>query len=107
MDYSIFSCKEELMKVGGLGLGNNTKEALSKYVQWLDNQEMKSTYERKWKTRINGEEASPCCCAEEGQDEKSGLWMLKVSEENKTQGESQGMWGGMYLVQLMWLLQLD
>lgn len=47
MGYSIFSCKEELMKVGGLGLGNDTKEALSKYVQWLDNQEMKSTYRRK------------------------------------------------------------
>lgn len=47
MDYSIFSCKEELMKVGGLGLGNDIKEALSKYMQWLDNQEMKSTYERK------------------------------------------------------------
>ena len=47
MDYSIFSCKEELMKVGGLGLGNDTKEALSKHVQWPDNQEMKSTYRRK------------------------------------------------------------
>ena len=91
MGYSIFSCKEELMKVGGLGLGNDTKEALSKYVQWLDNQEMKSTYRKKGKTRINGEAVSPCCCVEEGQDEKSGLSTLKVSEENKTQGESQEM----------------
>ena len=47
MDYSIFSCNKEVMKLGGLGLGNDTKEALSRYVQWLDNQEMKSTYKRK------------------------------------------------------------
>ena len=106
MDYSIFSCNKEVMKLGGLGLGNDTKEALSRYVQSLDNQEMKSTYKRKWKTRINDEEASPCCCVEEGQDEKSGLSLLKVSEENKTQGESQEMRGWMS-VQLMWLLQLD